>query len=44
MDWKDSVRVAVSSSIDLTSSVSVLDGVTVVEGDRVLLMAQSEGN
>lgn len=43
LDWKDSVRAATQSNIDLTSATdpNPIDGVTLSDGDRVLLKAQS---
>jgi len=40
-DYKDSVRVAVRSNINLTGTVSVIDGVTLSDKDRVLVAGQS---
>ncbi|MGE0196093.1 MAG: hypothetical protein AB7P48_10775 [Methylocystis sp.] len=39
--WKDSVRVATQSNLNLASPGSTIDGVTMVAGDRVLVRAQS---
>lgn len=39
--WKDSVRVATQSNINLSSPGSTIDGVTMVAGDRALVPAQS---
>lgn len=40
--WKDSVRVATQSNIDLSSPGSTLDGVTMASTDRVLVQAQTD--
>jgi phage-related tail fiber protein len=40
-DYKDSVRVAVRSNINLSGTVSVIDGVTLADKDRVLIAGQS---
>jgi hypothetical protein len=40
-DYKDSVRVAVRSNINLSGTVSVIDGVTLSDKDRVLVAGQS---
>lgn len=40
-DYKDSVRVAVRSNINLSSNVSIIDGVTLSDKDRVLVAGQS---
>jgi phage-related tail fiber protein len=40
-DYKDSVRVAVRSNINLSGTVSVVDGVTLSDKDRVLVAGQS---
>lgn len=39
--WKDNVRVATSTNINLTSPGATLDGVTMSSGDRVLVRAQT---
>lgn len=39
--WKDSVRVATQSNIDLSSPGSSIDGITLTAGDRVLVRAQT---
>ncbi len=39
--WKDAVRVAADDNIDL-SSPGVIDGVTLANGDRVLVMGQTD--
>lgn len=39
--WKDSVRVATQSNIDLSSPGSTIDGVTMATNDRVLVRNQS---
>mgnify|MGYP006919620569 CR=1 FL=1 len=40
-DYKDSVRVALRTPLNLTSAVMVIDGVTLNDKDRVLLAGQS---
>lgn len=40
-DYKDSVRVALRSNINLSSTVSIIDGVTLSDKDRVLVAGQS---
>jgi hypothetical protein len=40
-DYKDSVRAAVRSNINLSGTVSVIDGVTLSDKDRVLVAGQS---
>lgn len=44
MDLKESVRVAMSTNVNLSSPGSTLDGITMVSGDRVLLYGQSTGS
>lgn len=39
--WKDSVRVAASSNVNLSAPGSTVDGVTMVSGDRFLAMGQT---
>lgn len=39
--WKDSVRVATTANINLSSPGATIDGVTMVSGDRVLVKDQS---
>jgi phage-related tail fiber protein len=39
-DYKDSVRAATRSNVGLSSSVHVIDGVTLSDKDRVLLLGQ----
>jgi hypothetical protein len=39
--WKDSVRVATQSNINLTSPGATIDGVTLSVGDRVLVKSQT---
>lgn len=39
--WKDSVRVATQSNITISGPGSTIDGVTMVNGDRVLVRSQS---
>jgi hypothetical protein len=41
LDVKDSVRVATSANIALDNAPSVVDGVTLTQGDRVLVKAQT---
>lgn len=43
-DWKASVRVATSTNTTLATPGSTVDGVTMVAGDRVLLLGQSTGS
>lgn len=43
-DWKASVRVATSTNTTLAAPGSTVDGVTMVAGDRVLLLGQSTGS
>lgn len=40
-DYKDSVRVAVRTNINLSGTVSVIDGVTLSDKDRVLVAGQA---
>jgi phage-related tail fiber protein len=40
-DYKDSVRVATRSNLDLTANTLTIDGVTLADKDRVLLTGQS---
>lgn len=40
-DYKDSVRVALRSNLNLSADVTVIDGVTLNDRDRVLLAGQS---
>ena len=40
-DYKDSVRAAVRSNINLSGTVTVIDGVTLSDKDRVLVAGQS---
>lgn len=42
LNWKDDVRVATSSNINLASPGETLDGVTMAEGDRVLVRGQTD--
>lgn len=39
--WKDSVRVATQSNINLSSPGATIDGITMATGDRVLVRAQT---
>lgn len=39
--WKDSCRVAASANINISAPGATIDGVTMVSGDRVLLLAQT---
>lgn len=41
--WKDNVRVATQSNINLSSPGSTIDGISMSSGDRVLVRAQSTG-
>ncbi|MDA8882962.1 hypothetical protein N9I00_00985 [bacterium] len=41
LDVKDSVRVATSANIQLDNAPSMVDGVTLAQGDRVLVKAQT---
>ncbi len=45
LTWKDPVRVASTATFDIStlSAGSVVDTVTLLEGDRVLLVAQTDG-
>lgn len=43
VDWKDSCRVAVESNVTLATPGATLDGVTMNNGDRVLLAGQTAG-
>lgn len=40
-DYKDSVRAATRTNINLSSNISSIDGVTLADEDRVLVMGQS---
>jgi phage-related tail fiber protein len=40
-DYKDSVRVALRSNLNLSANVTVIDGVTLNDKDRVLLAGQT---
>ena len=40
-DYKDSVRVATRSNITVAGTVSTVDGITLADKDRVLLLGQS---
>ena len=40
-DYKDSVRVATRSNINVSGTVSTVDGITLADKDRVLLVGQS---
>ena len=42
LSWKDSVRVATQSNINLASPGATIDSQTMVSGDRVLVMAQTD--
>ena len=39
--WKDSVRVAAQTNLNLTSPGATIDGITMVLNDRILLLAQT---
>ena len=41
LDWKPSVRVAMGTNVTLTAPGATLDGVTMSNGDRVLLFGQT---
>jgi hypothetical protein len=41
INWKDSARVATQSNINLSSPGSSIDGITLTNGDRVLVIAQT---
>lgn len=41
-DFKDSVRAATRSNVDLTSNLFVVDGVSLSDKDRVLLLGQTD--
>jgi hypothetical protein len=40
-DYKDSVRVATRSNINLSGSISIIDGISLSDKDRVLLVGQT---
>ncbi len=40
-DYKDSVRVVARSNLDLTSNILTIDGISLTDKDRVLLVGQS---
>jgi hypothetical protein len=40
-DYKDSARAALRSNLNLAATVTVIDGVSLVDGDRVLLVKQN---
>lgn len=40
-DYKDSVRVATRSNIDVSASVHIIDGISLSDKDRILLLGQS---
>ena len=40
-DYKDSVRVATRSNIDVSASVSIVDGISLTDKDRILLLGQT---
>ena len=40
--YKDSVRVATRSNVNLSGSVSIVDGVTLNDKDRILLVGQTD--
>lgn len=44
LDWKASVRIAVTSNVNIASPGTSLDGVTLVSGNRVLLTGQTTGS
>lgn len=41
LSWKDSARVATQSNINLSSPGTTIDGITLTNNDRVLVMAQT---
>jgi hypothetical protein len=41
LSWKASCRVATSSNINLSSPSSTLDGISIVQGDRILVRGQT---
>lgn len=41
LDWKPSVRVGMTSNVTITAPGATLDGITMVSGDRVLLMGET---
>ena len=43
-DYKDSVRVATRSNVDISANVISIDGVTLIDKDRVLLLGQSSAS
>lgn len=43
LDWKDSVRAASTGNVSIASAPSSIDGVTLANGDRVLLKDQTAG-
>lgn len=43
-DYKDSVRVALRSNLNLSADVTVIDGITLNDKDRVLLAGQSNAS
>ena len=43
-DYKDSVRVATRSNVDISGSVYIIDGITLDDKDRVLLLGQTSQN
>jgi len=44
LDFKDSVRVATTANVDLSSAPAAIDGVTLSSDDRVLVKNQSTGS
>lgn len=43
LDWKESVRAASTANVTIASPGASIDGVTLANGDRVLLRAQTNG-
>lgn len=43
-DWKNAVKVAVTTNVNVASPGASLDGIAMTAGDRVLLTAQSTGS
>jgi phage-related tail fiber protein len=43
-DYKDSVRVATRSNIGITGTVTIIDGISLTDKDRVLLLGQSDAS
>lgn len=43
-DYKDSVRVATRSNVGITGTVTIIDGVSLTDKDRVLLLGQTDSS